>query len=168
MILYKVYAFFFNSQKTLKLFFQTTLYYCSLYMNDLLDGSLSTLWIFLDQFEIQDGYLCNHGTHRSIQEIYKNLIKNSSHLNSTWMNFQACNLMYKVKKTDLNSWFTLWWYQYLLHVYIFNPATFLCLSQARNGISKVICHNLFLCSMSFDVSWLLVLLILVELLTITV
>ena len=33
----------------------------------------------------------------------------------------------------------------------FNPATYLCLSQARTWISIVICCGLFLCSVSWDV-----------------
>ena len=32
-------------------------------------------------------------------------------------------------------------------IYLFNSATLLCLSQARNWISNVICRGLFLCSM---------------------
>ena len=51
----------------------------------------------------------------------------------------------------------------------FNKVTFLCLSQATTWISNAICHGLlFLCSMSRGDRWLFILLILVELLTITV
>ena len=51
----------------------------------------------------------------------------------------------------------------------FNKVTFLCLSQATTWISNAIRHGLlFLCSMSRGDRWLFILLILVELLTITV
>jgi len=52
----------------------------------------------------------------------------------------------------------------------FNPTTFLCLSQAMNWILIVIiCHGLFVLNeFRFDDKWLFVLLILVELITITV
>jgi hypothetical protein len=39
----------------------------------------------------------------------------------------------------------------------FNPATFLCLSQARTLISNVICCGIFLCSMIWVERWLFVL-----------
>ena len=50
----------------------------------------------------------------------------------------------------------------------FNPITFLCLSQAKIWISNVVFHGFFLCSVSEGERWLFILLILVELLTITV
>ena len=51
----------------------------------------------------------------------------------------------------------------------FNPATCLCLFQARNLISNAICRGLFfVCSVSYGERWLLALLILVVLFAITV
>jgi len=43
----------------------------------------------------------------------------------------------------------------------FNPATFLCLYQARSWISNTICHGFFLCSVIWHQRLLFVLLILI-------
>jgi len=49
----------------------------------------------------------------------------------------------------------------------FNQATFLCLSQTRKIITNVMCYMVFLCPMIWGERWLFVLLILVDLFTIT-